>query len=169
MYLCIHACMCMDAHIHIFVKRISLHPTLGANGNKKDCENWSNEIYRYFKNSDCKKKCESAFLTKRQVSQLFVWQKTKIYNLLKDFCQKKLKRWKFRNFSKPRSWKLCIEGGPCELMRLQKQKLPGKLHKTNMVNHGGKILISKSPMVVGIIYSLLHFQFWLLDLSHFHV
>ena len=56
---------------------------------------------------------------------------TQFYNLLKIIFSKNQGQWamKFLSLPKPRSWKLCIEGGPCELMCLGKQKAE-KLQKT---------------------------------------
>lgn len=103
-YAFMHACVWMHTYI---VKRTSVRPTLGANGNKKDCKKLEQRNFQKLQKLQLQKK-------RMWVSVFFLTKdKKKTHNLLQVFFVKK---------PRPRSWKLCIEGGPCELMRLQKQK-----------------------------------------------
>lgn len=157
-YLKFYVSMHSDMHVygctHTLSNVLLCVQRLEPNGSKKDCNK--------LEQRNCQKLQKLQLQKKTHVNQHLFFDKRqkKTHNLLQVFFVKK---------PRPRSWKLCIEGGPCELMRLQKQKAwEATKKKKNVVNHGGKILISKRPVVVDIMYSLLHFQFWLVDLSHFH-
>ena len=72
-----HACVWMHTYI---VKRTSVRPTLGANGNKKDCKKLEQRNFQKLQKLQLQKKTH--------VSQRFFFQKKKTYNLLQVFLSK---------------------------------------------------------------------------------